>query len=140
MDDYGIKVALPGYDATKATPEQCSLHSSYPALKSKTDQENPHHATLKVDFTSGISQGSTHTIYSFEHGYDYVPLNFASIVLDVGSTIIYGINRAAVGSTLDVSVGCTATHFEVKVFDNFNWIDSNTTLEISYYIFAEDGE
>jgi hypothetical protein len=96
---YGIKVSLPGFDVLSATPEQCAVHSSYPPLKSKTNQPDPHFATLVVDFTGPIALSTARTLYTFNHGYGYVPFNIASIVFDdgTGGSLIVGLNSAGVG-------------------------------------------
>lgn len=139
MDNYGLKIALPGYDANNATPEQCAVHSSYPPLKSKANQSPPHYATLRVDFTRSQPQGSWVTHYSINHNYGYVPFNFASIKFNDTTQNIYGINYVGVGATLMIDVYCTTTQFIVRVYDQFNWTKNGAVLEVSYYIFAENG-
>lgn len=141
MSDIGMKISLPGFDVKTATPEQCAIHSSFPPPKSKANQDEPHFATLDVDFTGGITQGVTHTLYQINHGYNYVPFNFASIILSniSGGTTLYGVNSTGVGATLDLQAECTSSLFRVTIFDDFNWITSSTRLQVSYYVFAENG-
>lgn len=139
MDSYGMKVALPGYDANTATPEQCAVHSSYPPLKSKANQLHPHYATLRVNFTMSIPQGSTVILYALNHGYDYTPFNFASIKFNDTVQNIYGMNYAGVGATLAIRAYCTSTQFLVTIQDGFGWTKAGAVLEVSYYIFAENG-
>ena len=139
MDNYGMKIALPGYDAKTATPEQCAVHSSYPPLKSKANQSPPHYATLRVNFTRSQPQGSWVTHYTFNHNYGYVPFNFASIKYSSNYGVDYGINYAGIGATLMIEAYCTSTQFIVRVYDQFNWTHSGAVLEVSYYVFAENG-
>lgn len=144
MSDYGFKISLPGYDVKTATPEQCAIHSSYPVFKSKVNQTQPHFATLNLQFVSGITQNLTQTVYSIDHGYGYVPFNFASIVMtgvdDFFSPYnITGIGTTGVGANLTINAYCTTTQFLVTVYDNFNWINNTANLQVSYYVFAEDG-
>lgn len=134
-----MKVALPGYDAKTAAPEQCAVHSSYPPLKSRANQSPPHYATLRVSFTKSTPQGSTVTLYDINHNYGYVPLNFASIKFNDTSQNIYGMNYAGVGATLMIRAYCTSSQFIVTLYDQFNWTKNGALLEVSYYIFAEDG-
>jgi len=141
---YVAKLSLPGYDVKTAAPEQCAIHSSYPPLKSKLGQPSPHSATVVVDFTSGITQNSTLTVYSISHGYGYIPFNLSNIVLsgiDSFSTsyTITGIGFAGVGATLAIDAYCTSTNFIVTVYDNANWINNTATLQVSYDIYAESG-
>lgn len=136
---YVAKVSLPGYDVNTATPEQCSIHSDYPPLKAKLGQDDPHVATLEVDFTATVTQNVTHTVYSFNHGYGYVPLNFSSIVFNDGTQDVVGIGFAGVGANLAINAYCTSSQFIVTVYDNFNWTSNNASLRVSYYVFAENG-
>lgn len=137
--DYGMKIALPGYDAKTATPEQCAVHSSYPPLKSRANQAPPHYATLRVDFTKSTTQGSTVTLYAINHNYGYIPLNFASIKFNDTFQNIYGTNYAGVGATLMIRAYCTTTQFIMTLYDDAVWTRAGAVLEVSYYIFAENG-
>lgn len=136
---YVAKLALPGYDAKSATPEQCVIHSSYPPLKSKTDQASPHHATLVVDFTATVPQNVTHTLLTIPHIYGYVPLLLPNIIFNTGSQLIIGLGYAGVGANLAIKAFSDANNFYVTIYDNFNWTSNAATLEVSYYIFAENG-
>lgn len=136
---YIAKLSMPGYDVSSATPEQCALHSLYPPFKAKIGQSNPHFALLSVDFTGMVTQNVSHTVYSFNHGYGYVPLNFASIIFNDGVQDIVGLGFAGVGATLAIDAYCTASDFIVKVYDDGGWTNSNATLKVSYYVFAENG-
>lgn len=137
--DFGFKVSLPGYDVASATPEQCAVHSSYPPIKSKTNQTNPHFALLSVDFTATVTQGITHTLYAINHGYGYIPFTISSIVFYDGSQSFHGIGFAGNASTLVIDAYCTTTQFIVQIYDDFNWTNSSATLEVSYFIAAENG-
>jgi hypothetical protein len=118
-----------------------ALHSGYPPLHSKLGQSPEHSATVIVDFTSGIPQNSTRTVFSFDHDYGYIPASLSSIKMTglAGGSSVYGIGSAGLGATLVVKAYCTASQFLITVFDNFNWISNATELQVSYYIFAEDG-
>lgn len=137
---YIAKVSLPGHDVKTARPEDCSVHSDYPPLKAKLNQTDPHYALLRVNFTGGISQGTNHTLLTFPHGYDYTPLTLSSITLYSGSSVVVsGIGYAGVGANLEIKAYATASDFIIYIYDNFNWINSSSMLEVSYYIFAENG-
>lgn len=140
MSDYGLKISLPGYDVQTATPEQCALHSSYPPLKAKAGMTRPHFALLDVDFTSTVTQNTTHTLYEIEHGYGYIPFTIANIVFTSHSgTDAVGIGFAGIGANLSINAYCDASNFYVTIYDNFNWTGSNARLQVSYWIFAENG-
>lgn len=137
---YVAKVSLDGYDVKTATPEQCSIHSDYPPLKAKLGQTRPHIALLDVDFSAVITQNLTQNLYTVDHGYGYVPLSLANIVFTShGGASVVGIGYAGVGVTLDIKAYSTSSQFIVSIYDNFNWTGSNARLQVSYYIFAEDG-
>lgn len=139
MSDYGYKVSLPGYNVLTATPEQCAVHSSYPPLKAKTNQSPSHFATLVVDFTGTVTQNVTHTLHTVTHNYGYVPFSISSIIFNDGSQDIVGLGFAGVGSTLAITASSTATAFTITLYDNFNWTNVNASLQVSFYIFAENG-
>lgn len=142
MSNVVMKISLPGYDVKTATPEQCAVHSSYPTFKSKIEQSPPHRGLLVVDFTSGITQNVTHTVYSIPHGYSYTPFTFPFIVATGNpflGTPIVGLGYTAIGANFFVSAYADDNNFYVKVFDNFNWIDASSELRVSFSIFAENG-
>jgi len=143
MSDYGFKVSLPGYDVGTATPEQCAVHSSYPTFKSRVGQSLPHFATLDVDFTGTITQNVTQNLYVVDHNYGYIPFTFGGIVfltsVATGSQTITGNGRAGVGATLEIQAYSTTNQFIVSIYDNFNYTDATSRLQVSYYIFAENG-
>ena len=72
MNDWGLKISLPGYDVKTATPEQCSVHSSYDSLKVKLDANNPQEGNILVTFKDNPPAG-TYNIYTIHHGYNYIP-------------------------------------------------------------------
>lgn len=137
---YVVKVSLPGYSVQTATPEQCSIHSSYPPLKAKLGQSIPHIATLLVDFTATVTQNVTHTLLTVPHNYGYIPASLSHIVFNDGSSpAIVGIGFAGVGATLSIQGYCDSSNFYVTIYDELNWTSNAATLQVSYYIFAENG-
>lgn len=139
-EDYGFKISLPGFDVKTATPEQCAVHSSYPPLKAKLGQSPPHFAEIVVDFTGAVTQATTHTLYSFTHGYTYTPLVVASLVFnEQGGQTFSGVGQVGIGATLDIQAYATSSQFILSIYDNFFWTGAAASLEVSYYIFAEEG-
>jgi hypothetical protein len=136
---YVVKLSLPGYDIATATPEQCSIHSDYPPLKSKTGQSPAHFATLVVDFTATVTQNVTHTLLTVPHGYGYIPFTISNIVFNDGIQNIVGLGFAGVGANLAINAYSDATNFYVTIYDNFNWTSNSASLQVSYFIFAENG-
>ncbi|SRR6266496_692385 len=140
MNDFVFKVSLPGVDVKSAIPEQCAVHSSYPPFKAKVDQPTPHFATLNVRFTTNLPQNTVVTVYSLNHRYGYIPFTIPSIVfLDSGGITEAGIGNVGIGATLSIDAYATATQFIVTMYDDFFWTSSSASLQVSYYIFAENG-
>lgn len=139
-NDFGFKVSLPGFDVKTATPEQCSVHSSYPPLKAKLNQTPAHFASIHVDFLLIVAQNIDHTIYSFNHGYGYVPTCIALLTFHPGGGSTFsGIGEVAVGSTLLIEAKVTSTQFLLTLYDNAMWTGAGKSLDVSYFIAAEDG-
>lgn len=139
-NDFGMKISLPGYDVKTATPEQCAVHSSYPPFKAKLNQSPDHFGLLIVDFTATVTQNVTHTLYSFDHDYDYIPFTLPSMVFrEPAIDFFSGVGNIAIGATLDIRAYATASQFIVSIYDNFNWTSANASLEVSFYIFCEEG-
>lgn len=138
---YIAKLSLPGFDVKSATPEQCAVHSEFPPLKAKIDQNPSNIFLLDVNFTSGVTQDTNHTVFSINHGYNYTPLILPNIVFNDGSmaTDLVGIGSAFIGATLNISAEADSSEFRVVVYDNNNWINSSSTLQVSTYIFSENG-
>lgn len=139
MSNFGLKISLPGHDVTTATPEQCSIHSSYPPPKAKLGQSSPHVAKLYVDFTATVTQAVTHTLYRIPHGYGYIPFTLSNIYFDNGINPVIGTGYAGVGANLAINAYCDATYYYVTIYDDFFWTNSSSYLEVSYFIFAENG-
>lgn len=136
---YVAKLSLPGYPVQSATPEQCAIHSSYPPPKAKTGQSPSHVATLVVDFTATVTQAVTHTLLTVPHNYGYIPFTIASIVFNDGTQDVVGLGFAGVGATLAIDAYSDTSNFYVKIFDDANWTSNAASLQVSYYIFAENG-
>lgn len=137
---YKAKISLPNVDVKLATPEQCAVTSEFPPLKAKIGQNPDHIALLNINFSATVTQNVTHTVYSIPHGYGYVPLTLSNIVFNNGSTIAVGTGYTGIGATLAIQAYATTTDYIVTIYDNFNWTSSAARLQVSYYIFAENGD
>lgn len=138
--NYIAKISLPGIDVGTATPEQCAVTSEYPPLKAKIGQSPDHIALLNLTFSNRVSQGVTHTVYSVPHGYGYIPLTLSNMIFNNNAgTQAVGIGYVGIGANLSIQAYATSDDFIVTVYDNFNWTRTGASLQVSYYIFAEDG-
>lgn len=137
---YVAKISLPNVDVQSATPEQLAVTSQYPPLKAKIGQAPDHIALLDVDFTARVTQNVTHTLYSIPHNYGYIPLTLSNLIFNDGAgTVITGVGSTGAGANLSIKAYCTSTNFIVTIYDNFNWTSAASRLQVSYYIFAENG-
>jgi hypothetical protein len=97
-------------------------------------------AASELNFTGPVAQGVTHNLYSIPHGYGYIPFTIVNIeFLDDSDGEHVGLGFAGVGVTLAIDAYCTSTHFKVDILDDFFWTGPNANLQVSYYIFAENG-
>lgn len=153
MGDYGIIVALPGYDARTATPEQCALHSKFNSPKIDTTKD--HFLTFLVLFNNDPpdpSAGSTleTTLHTMPHGYDYVPQTWLHVDYDqdLGGSVTpqFGPGEAFLASEFvgtEAFVGAKADaanlYVYVRKFDAFGSGNDLTGMSctIRVYIFAE---
>lgn len=140
MSNWGMKVALPGYDVATATPEQCAIHSSYASPKVKIDADPRHYGTVRITFTGNPPNGATTTLYTVPHGYSYTPMALASGTFSDGFSALDGTLPLEPTATLECIIETDATNMYIKIYYESGWgsIIGNT-LTVSYQIFAENG-
>lgn len=144
MSDYGLKISLPGIDVKTATPEQCSIHSSYDSLKIKLDNANPQEGNILITFTDTPTAG-TYNITTIHHGYDYIPAYY--FFFDVrGSSNNLGVE---VGNQFPLDESVDAYFEAIPDSQNivFNLVITPFSSDVlinhyyafRYYVFANDG-
>lgn len=141
MQDYGIKISLPGYDVLDATPEQCVVHSTYPSPKIQSDLNLNHYSFLTINFLHDPPTTTDTVLYSVAHGYNYTPMVLASGSFSQLSPIGDGPFPLVPTATLAFFCRATSTTFDVLVnVDIGGWGSLvGSTLTVSYYIFCENG-
>lgn len=141
MSDFGIKVSLPGIDVLTATPEQCVIHSGYPSPKIKMDSDPVHFGTLRFTFETDLTKSTDVLLKTIEHGYDYIPWVVGSISLDsTNGGILESLSPLAPAGTLYIWMEVDDSEVRLYAHDAFNWISASDTMDVSYYIFAEEVE
>jgi hypothetical protein len=141
---FGLKISLPGYSVETATPEQCSVHSSYDTLKVGFQAPSPLEANILVTFQDNPVAG-TYPIYTINHEYNYIPACY--FFFDVRSS----------SNNLGVETGTffPLDELEVNYFQAivqpqtiiFQLVIGETGLDtltgeyfaFRYYVFAENG-
>ena len=150
-----LKVALPGFDVKKATPEQCAIHSDYSAPK--IDSALKHFININLDFineppASGSALTSLTTVlYQDTHEYNYVPqlwlhveytLLFGGAAQTFGpGTAFLGAETAADSTYLKVYADTKNYYLAIEKITGFNASDvlnvAGTSLNARLYIMAE---
>ena len=85
MADYGIKVSLDGVDARTATDAQLLLNMKYPIAKLDTTNVASFR-NVTLTFVNdppepALDTSNSTTVYSFAHGYTYVPQMWSMITM-----------------------------------------------------------
>lgn len=148
-NDYGVKVSLPGFDVSSATPEQCAVHSKFDTFKINDHADTPHFGLVHITFNNNPAVDVVTTLLSFNHGYNHRPSLMTYI--DNG---VYGVQSTTGHLHQDVfdrawiECNVTDTQFKIDVrghgTTNFNGSDvlgtGGNIFTIRFYIFAEDGD
>lgn len=88
MDNsWGLKISLEGFDVTSATPEQCSVHSSYDSFKIGLFAPSPLEGNILVSFQDEPAAG-TYPIYTINHQYNYIPATYFFFDVRQSSTVL----------------------------------------------------
>lgn len=140
--DYGLKISLPGYDVKTATPEQCSIHSSYDSLKVKLDINNPQEGNILVTFQDTPAAG-TYEVCAIHHGYEYIPAYYFFFDLRSSSNQL----GFEVGNLFPVDALQQAYFQAVVDTENitFNFVTNGNDVMVNeffafrFYVFANDG-
>lgn len=161
--NHGFKVALPGYNAMTATPEQSAVHSGF--LSPKIDatkgpsggNANPHYGHFSILFGSVIPDNTDQLILSIAHGYSYTPSVSGTVTINIdpgvavplpsayGNAGLDGIGPGGVNVFLSIFVRTTPTTCDfLYTYNSANNPLIPPTLAgviatISFYIFAENG-
>lgn len=151
MSDFGFKIALPGYDVKTATPEQCSLHSTYPHMKIQRPTGGVNFwNTANYVFSSSPALGTTTDLLTVTHGYGYNPASMAFVYAVTGAGSQFPIDSymclpASLGTgTVVQSFRCYADNNVFKIQfvvapSGTPYDMTNTSWTFKYYIFVENG-
>ena len=140
--DYGMKVALDGYDVMSATPEQCAIHSGFASPKLDYYATPAHSGAVHLRFLNNPPSEIDTVIWSVPHAYSYTPMTLASMSYTENNLIypLTGISTIAIGATLFLFARATPTHFEIVAnvsTDVWDLVSLGASLTFSYNIYAE---
>jgi hypothetical protein len=156
MSDYGLKISLPGYDVNSALPHQCAIHSSYPALKTKTgldqgDETRPpgfwHFGTVTINFNNDPTAGVDTLLYFFPHQYSYfadAPYTPSCLVRGVFTDPVAGALQGTLPieptGTLSIYATTDTEYFRLYIRRDAGWGSIiGGSLTVNYMIFADNG-
>lgn len=139
MTNFGFKVSLPGKDVETATPEECSVHSSYPSPKIKLGTTPAHYGTLGIFFNSDTPAATNTIVHTISHGYDYVPMFLcAGVHTTGGGLVLQGTLPIEPTATFGIYSVADDQNCYIYVYREAGWGSIiGDSLRISYYIFAE---
>lgn len=158
MADYGIRVSAEDQDAFEASGQNLLLTTEYPFAKLDTTNEVSFQNVLLTFITNppepSVGTSLTTTVYSFAHGYDYIPSawHLVTIVTPKSGTSfdqdyfqdlgIIAQNTVADSAVFYVDVDATTVYYRVtKNLDTgFGGTANDITgmqLRIRSYIFVE---
>lgn len=140
-ESWGIKISLPGVDVTKATPEQCVIHSKYDVHKINGHASPSHFGVIQLVIANEPASPSTHNILTMSHGYSYRPAAFIHLQ-DSSITPPFMITGHRALDAFDQSfltAYTTDTEFRIDLVKNGPITLAGRVFNIRYYIFAEDG-
>lgn len=140
-----FKIALPGFNFRDSKPNEEAVDSLYPSPKVSTIARPPHVGIIFLNWqTSGIVMNfnTNRILYSFAHGYNYIPTAFSVCQFDNGSVKVNGTLPFAIGAIGGIVVDTDSinVNFRYKSSDLSNATPIPPfTMRLRFYVFAERG-
>lgn len=139
-----FKIALPGNDVKDASISQEVLDSQFPSPKVNTLAQPPHAGIIHLNWSSSVAVplGTTKLIYSFPHGYDYIPSCFASYSFDNGSVRNSGVLPFQYGAIGVILLDADIRNINLKYFSADLagvTVVPPFLMQVRFYVFAERG-
>lgn len=140
-----VKIALPDTtDVHDAKLLDLVLSSQYPSPKINTKATPPHAGIIFLDWVSTtivVTFPATKTIYSFPHGYSYIPVVIGSYDFFDGTTYRRGTLPFQYGALAMIVIEADKTNI------NFKYLAIQTdvvpqpafTMRVKFYVLAERG-
>jgi len=151
MNNFILKISLPGIDVEDASPEDCTVHSDYDTLKLKIDNENPHYGSINITFKNNPLTAKTFTLYTINHMYNYLPFYYffysikdstKSVSFELGNffsnDVFNSLYFKAVALDKKINFNLIVTQsFVDNAKAGFDTVIGNT-YSFRYYVFAND--
>lgn len=140
-----IKLSLPGIDVKSSRLSDEVIDSRYANPKIDTEATPPHTGIVFLAWnTTGLIYpiGTNRILYSFSHGYSYIPTAFAAYSFDSGATRVKGTLPFQLGALGIITIDTDATNVNIK----YHSVDVTATavpaftMQIRFYVMAERGK
>lgn len=138
-----FKIALPGFDVHSSQVGEEALDSQYPNPKINAIANPPHVGIIDLDWVSTsitVPANSEKILYSFPHGYDYVPTCIGVYHFDNGTNPSSGILPFQYGALGLILLDADSININLKwvSFDGGTTIP-NFIMQVRFYVMAERG-
>lgn len=140
-----FKISLPGVDVHNSRIDQDVLNSLYPNPKINVLAQPPHAGVIFVDWVSTtitVPSGSPKTIYSFPHGYNYIPTALGTFDFDDGTVKGKGVLplTVTIGTVVSqIEIETDSKNVNVKIYTDGSGAVPAFKIKIRFYVFAERG-
>lgn len=141
-----FRIALPNVDAREAGLTELAVSSDTPSPKISVKAQPPHTGIIDVNWQSSnltFPYLTSKMIYSFPHGYNYVPSVLGVFKFDNGSVKITGVGGLSIGSIGQIVFESDAKNVNL-LYLSFDFGGPLTpvppfSLQFRFYVFAERG-
>ena len=135
MEDYGVKITLPGYDVTDTNIQHYVLHSKYQTMKTYIV------GTGSIYFSNETYAHQDHTIVSVSHNLGYKPYctMFWALSDGTGGGDIWLTGSGDFFAYVYWDVGSSDFHIYYTQYGSHDSGLSGKTLDFKYYIFINQG-
>lgn len=139
-----FKITLPNNDVRTSDLKDEVLNSLAPSPKINTQASPPHVGIIFLNWASSslvIPRGTTQVLYSFPHGYNYVPTAIAVFAFDNGVNPQNGTLPFQYGALGIITIDTDALNVNLKYFsiDLGSTIIPPFTMQVRFYVMAERG-
>lgn len=136
-----FKISLPGFDVHNSRISEEVVDSLYPNPKIDATANPKHAGIVYVNWTStaSITANSTRVIYTFPHGYNYVPSVFGTYHFDNGTNRVNGVMPLQIGAIGMLVLDADATNINLKYFAINTSVVLAFTAQVRFYVFVERG-
>jgi len=141
-----FKLAVPGVRVQGARAKDLIVDSDHPNPKISVLASPPHAGNIALSWenTNSYAEGTVVTLYSFPHGFQYVPTVLGNYNFNNGSVNINGMLPLQIGALGVIYLECDPINVNLcYVSTDINVTPQPTipfNMMIKYYVFVEPGQ